>query len=75
MFLSIVDINPCRNCSERKCGCHSNCIKYTEWKEQHEYKRKIIRQKRDIYYWKQPSIIKARKFYSRNFGTGINKCR
>lgn len=27
---------PCKNCKERKVGCHSICSKYIEWKKEFE---------------------------------------
>lgn len=24
---------PCKNCTERKLGCHGTCESYTEWKK------------------------------------------
>lgn len=25
-------INPCKDCKDRKVGCHSTCEKYNQWK-------------------------------------------
>ena len=29
---------PCKNCTSRVVGCHSSCIKYINWKQEHEAK-------------------------------------
>lgn len=39
-------INPCKDCTERKQGCHSQCEKYKEWKTAHEEENKIIAEAR-----------------------------
>lgn len=31
-----MDIAPCKNCDERRVGCHAVCRKYTAWKVDHE---------------------------------------
>lgn len=40
---------PCKNCSDRKVGCHSNCEKYLKYKAEMERQR-ILRteQKEEI---------------------------
>ena len=27
------DVCPCKNCKERKIGCHAICVAYKEWKK------------------------------------------
>lgn len=31
-----MDVAPCKNCDERRVGCHAVCRKYTAWKVDHE---------------------------------------
>ena len=32
----MVSVNPCRNCKERKVGCHGECSKYKAWRQEYE---------------------------------------
>ena len=32
---------PCKNCQDRKTGCHSTCEKYLAAKAEHDHKRAI----------------------------------
>lgn len=32
MAKAYYDICPCKDCKERKVGCHENCVAYKEWK-------------------------------------------
>lgn len=34
--------NSCKDCNERKVGCHSNCEKYKEFYKKNEEKKAII---------------------------------
>ena len=34
---------PCGNCSSRRFGCHSACVRYTEYKEEQEKYNAAIR--------------------------------
>lgn len=38
-------IVPCKDCLDRELGCHSKCLKYQEWKNQHDAEQQMIRQK------------------------------
>lgn len=31
-----MDVAPCKNCDERRMGCHAVCRKYTAWQVDHE---------------------------------------
>ena len=35
---------PCMTCNERHVNCHSDCIKYKEWKEEQDRERERILQ-------------------------------
>ena len=39
---------PCKDCTDREIGCHSNCEKYIEWKNEHNRKREVLRKDEDI---------------------------
>ena len=56
---------PCKDCTERKAGCHSACEKYREWKVGHEVEREAITQKKleamNYYDYKVKQIIKTKK--------------
>ena len=41
---------PCRFCESRKVGCHTNCEKYTEWKEELVKHNEKIREARRAEY-------------------------
>lgn len=29
-------MTPCKDCTERKIGCHARCERYREWNKQHQ---------------------------------------
>jgi len=31
---------PCKGCEEREVGCHARCAAYTEWKTEHDRRKK-----------------------------------
>lgn len=31
--MKVVEVVPCYHCADRYIGCHSECDKYNEWKE------------------------------------------
>jgi hypothetical protein len=39
--------NPCRECTNRTIGCHSDCDKYNQWCKEHQQMKDEIRRKRD----------------------------
>lgn len=39
---------PCRNCKDRKVGCHSTCERYKEFTEINEKRKEEIRQDKEI---------------------------
>ena len=42
--------SPCRDCSDRQVGCHSDCEKYILWKTDHDKVSEAIRaDKRRVY--------------------------
>lgn len=41
-----MDGGPCKNCSDRKLGCHGDCEKYINWHVEHvEHLQEIRRRK------------------------------
>lgn len=43
---------PCRNCKDRKLGCHTDCSKYKEWRiEREHFKDSIKYDYRASYGW------------------------
>lgn len=39
---------PCRNCLDRYVGCHSNCVRYVDWKQQHDVELDNIREQKNL---------------------------
>ena len=39
---------PCADCIERVIGCHSNCIKYTNWKQRQDILKQKIKQDKEL---------------------------
>lgn len=38
--------SPCQDCTERRVGCHSKCLKYKEFRKKNsELKKKILNSK------------------------------
>lgn len=35
--------SPCKDCSDRQIGCHSECEKYISWRAEHEKVSETIR--------------------------------
>lgn len=33
---------PCRDCTDRQCGCHSHCEKYKGWRKEYDERKKKI---------------------------------
>ena len=55
---------PCKNCTDRKLYCHSNCTSYAEFERQKaEYKKEQYKQNReeDLYISHITSIADRRK--------------
>ena len=42
--------NPCYMCEDRYGGCHAECEKYKEWKENHEKNRENIQAEKNKAY-------------------------
>ena len=38
---------PCKDCPQRKAGCHVVCDKYLEWLRIHQQELEVIRKKKD----------------------------
>lgn len=38
----------CKDCRDRHIGCHADCSRYLQAKEEREKKRQIIRQEKDL---------------------------
>lgn len=38
---------PCKDCKDRKVGCHSVCEKYINFQKEHEKEMKEIRKEKD----------------------------
>ena len=49
----------CYQCTDRKVGCHSNCVKYERFKAELEKKRQLIQEAK-----KQESVYLEYKKYS-----------
>lgn len=43
-------VNPCKDCTERYVGCHSECEKYAEYRSQIEEKNRLIHEGRQELY-------------------------
>lgn len=41
-------VNPCKGCTERKVGCHSQCDKYITWKEDWDRCMNAEKARRDL---------------------------
>lgn len=39
---------PCKGCADRYAGCHSNCLKYIGWKQDHEAKLQNLREQKQL---------------------------
>lgn len=44
--MSRVGPSPCKDCTDRVVGCHSDCERYKTWKDAHEAERLKIRRGR-----------------------------
>lgn len=42
-------ISVCKDCPDRRVGCHSICQRYIEQSEQHKKKREEIQKQKDAY--------------------------
>jgi len=42
-------INPCKDCTDRYIGCHSDCDKYKDWKSSLETIKKAKEEQRKKY--------------------------
>lgn len=40
---------PCRDCSERQCGCHAKCEKYKGWRKEFDDQKKANLQCKNEY--------------------------
>ncbi len=40
--MTIRNSAPCKGCKERYSGCHSMCLYYQNWKEEHEAKKESL---------------------------------
>lgn len=49
---------PCRNCKDRKLGCHSECERYKVWQAENEKIKSERRKATESYY---PLSIRKRK--------------
>ena len=47
-----VAIPPCKDCEERRVGCHSDCEKYKKWRKakDEQYKEELEKRRSDIEY-------------------------
>ena len=39
--------SPCLYCSDRKLRCHSNCVKYLEWKKENEKRKNVAHEENE----------------------------
>ena len=35
-------ISPCKGCADRIAGCHSECLKYKEWRADYDERKAVI---------------------------------
>lgn len=40
--------SPCKSCNKRAMGCHSMCVDYVEWREDHQKRLKKYRKEKSI---------------------------
>lgn len=40
--------SPCKQCLNRYVGCHSTCVKYLDWSQQHKIKLEQRREQKKI---------------------------
>lgn len=38
--------SPCKSCNRRAMGCHSMCVEYVEWHEDHLRRKKIYQKEK-----------------------------
>ena len=38
---------PCKDCTDRKHGCHAGCEKYCSWKQEYQAEKKAARDQQD----------------------------
>lgn len=46
-------ISPCMNCKEREVNCHSNCVKYKEYREKIKKKNKRIAEDTEYFSYRE----------------------
>lgn len=52
---------PCKDCADRKVGCHSVCSRYLAWREEHEAEKRERKRYQDANSYVITSIQKTRK--------------
>ena len=40
--------SPCKNCTNRKVGCHSSCDRYKDWHGEYSKRKNKIRESADL---------------------------
>lgn len=45
---------PCRNCSERYVGCHDECVKYLDFKQEIEIQNQRRREELSLHDYNEP---------------------
>ena len=43
-------MNGCKDCVNRKVGCHGTCEKYREWRKNYDKQKKLIKSQERKYY-------------------------
>lgn len=51
--------SPCKDCESRKVGCHSQCEKYLNFRDEYEKQKKTIRENKDAIMKKESYLIDA----------------
>lgn len=58
-------ITPCKDCTDRSVGCHCNCKRYIEWKNEIAKVKDNIAKERDLDYGINENFLKRRTTYLR----------
>lgn len=57
---------PCLECGERRVGCHSECVRYREWRKEYDAKKEIENKARDAEYRAHGYVIGVAERKKRN---------
>lgn len=68
LFGHIKTVSPCKDCSDRQVGCHSNCKRYNEWRAINDANRKRKNEKAHAEHEMEDYLIKFAGKRQRNIG-------